>query len=117
MLATITDQPDITIVGEVSNASELAAAIEESQRDALILELDEIEKGIAQCGFLLGRYPQMRILALAPEENRRTIYWATVDLRTKPREKSESGILSALREHPIASGGASQLARSSKFVS
>jgi DNA-binding NarL/FixJ family response regulator len=104
VLATIADQPDINIVGEVSNASELTAAIEESQPDALILELGEIENGIAQCGFLLGRYPQMRILALAPEENRGTIYWAIVDVRTKPLESSESGILSALREHPSLVG-------------
>jgi DNA-binding NarL/FixJ family response regulator len=104
VLATIADQPDINIVGEVGNASELTAAIEESRPDALILGLDEFEKGIAQCGFLLGRYPQMRILALAPEENRGTVYWAIVDVRTKPLESSESGILSALREHPSLAG-------------
>ena len=104
MLATIADQPDINIVGEVSNASELTAAIEESQPDALILELDEIEKGIAQCGFLLGRYPQMRILALAPAENRGIVYWAIVDVHMKPLESSESGILSALRDHPLLAG-------------
>jgi len=104
VLATIVDQPDIDVVGEVGNASELTAAIEESQPDALILELGEFEKGIAQCGFLLGRYPQMRILALAPEENRGTIYWAVVDVRMKPVESSESGILSALRERPSLMG-------------
>jgi DNA-binding NarL/FixJ family response regulator len=104
VLATIADQPDIDVVGEVGNASELTAAIEESQPDALILELDEFEKGIAQCGFLLGRYPQMRILALAPEENRGTIYWAIVEVRTKPLESSEAGILSALRERPSLLG-------------
>ena len=39
----------------------------------------------------------MKILALLPEQNRRSFYWATVDVRTKPRENTETGILSALR--------------------
>jgi hypothetical protein len=43
----------------------------------------------------------MRILALAPEQNRGIFYWAVVDIRTKPLESSEAGILSAVREHPI----------------
>ena len=104
VLATIADQPDINIVGEVQNENELAAAIEESQPDVLILALDEADKRSAQCGFLLGRYPQMRILALAPEENRGTIYWAIVDVRTMPLESSEIGILTALRERPSLIG-------------
>jgi AmiR/NasT family two-component response regulator len=104
VLATIADQPDINIVGEVQNENELAAAIEESQPDVLILALDEADKRSAQCGFLLGRYPQMRILALAPEENRGTIYWAVIDVRTMPLESSEMGLLTALRERPSLVG-------------
>jgi hypothetical protein len=42
----------------------------------------------------------MKILALAPERNRGSFYWATVDVRTKPLGNSEAGILSALRELP-----------------
>lgn len=103
-MATISDQPDIDIVGEVRIESELIDTVEEAQPDVLILALDEPEKRIAQCGFLLGRYPQMRILALAPEENRGTVYWAIVDVRTRPLESSELGILSALRERPSLLG-------------
>jgi chemotaxis response regulator CheB len=104
VLATIADQVDIDVVGEVRNESELIDMIEESRPDVLILALDVPEKRTTQCGFLLGRYPQMRILALAPEENRGTIYWAIVDVRTRPVESSESGILSALRERPSLVG-------------
>ncbi len=104
VLATIADQPDIDIVGEVSNENELTAAIEESQPDVLILALDVAEERAAQCGFLLGRYPQMRILALAPEQNRGTVYWAVADVRTTPLESSEAGILIALRERPSLIG-------------
>jgi chemotaxis response regulator CheB len=104
VLATIVDQPDIDVVGEVSNENELMDMIEEAQPDVVILALDEPERRTTQCGFLLGRYPQMRILALAPEQNRGTIYWAIVDVRTRPLESSESGILSALRERPSLVG-------------
>jgi DNA-binding NarL/FixJ family response regulator len=104
VLAVIADQPDIEVIGELQNENELADAIEEGRPDILILELDDADKRIAQCGFLLGRYPRMKILALAPEKNRGMFYWAIVDVRTKPMESSEAGILSALREHPSLVG-------------
>lgn len=100
ILSTIADQPDIELVGEVSNQSELIEAVEQSRPNVLILAMDEGEKVRAQCGFLLGRYPEMRILALAPEENRALYYWAIVDIRSKPLESSEAGILEAVRQHP-----------------
>ena len=104
VLAVIADQPDIEVIGEVQDESQLAEAIEDAQPDILILALDEADKRVAQCGFLLGRYPQMKILALAPEQNRGVFYWATVDVRTKPLESSEAGILRALRERPSLVG-------------
>jgi hypothetical protein len=70
----------------------------------LIVALDDQEKRSGECGFLLGRYPHMRILALAPEQNRGVFYWAIVDIRTKPVESSEAGILSALRDAPAMVG-------------
>jgi hypothetical protein len=48
-------------------------------------------------GTPVEEYPHMEILALAPEQNRGSFYWATVDVRTKPLGNSEAGILSALR--------------------
>jgi chemotaxis response regulator CheB len=105
VLATIADQSDIEVVGEVMNPeSDLTEAVDESLPDVLILALDDPDKRAAQCGFLLGRYPRMRILALAPEENRGILYWAIVDVRTKPLESSEDGILHALRERPFLVG-------------
>ena len=106
VLATISDQPDIEIVGEVANESDLIEVVEQVQPDVLILAMDDTEKRLGQCGFLLGRHPEMRILALAPEQNRGTFYWAIVDIRTKPVESSEAGILNALRERPVLVGAA-----------
>lgn len=104
VLAVIADQPDIEIIGEIEDTHGLAEAVEDTEPDVLIIALDDADKRIAQCGFLLGRYPQMKILALAPEENRGVFYWATVDVRTKPLISSEAGILNALRERPSLVG-------------
>jgi chemotaxis response regulator CheB len=102
--ATIADQPDIEIVGEVGNEDDLTEAIEQARPDVLIVAMDEPEKHRAQCGFLLGRYPEMRILALAPEKNRALFYWAILDIRTRSLESSEAGILKAVRERPALVG-------------
>jgi DNA-binding NarL/FixJ family response regulator len=104
VIATISDQPDIEIVGEVADERDLTEVVEQVQPDVLILAMNEHEKSLGLCGFLLGRYPQMRILALAPEQNRGIFYWAFVDIRTKALESSEAGILSAVRERPVLVG-------------
>jgi AmiR/NasT family two-component response regulator len=106
VLATISDKPDIEIVGEVVDDTKLTEVVEQVRPDVLIVAIDQPAKGLGQCGFLLGRYPHMRILALAPEQNLGIFYWAIVDIRTKPLESSESGILSALREPPVLVGTA-----------
>ena len=104
IMTTIADQPDIEIVGEVADAGDLTEAVEQVRPDVLILAMDDPEKHRAQCGFLLGRYPGMRILALAPEQNRALFYWAILDIRTKSLESSEAGILNAVRERPALVG-------------
>jgi len=97
IMATIADQPDLELVGEVGKREHLADAVAQSRPDVLIVAMDEHENPV-QCGFLLGRYPEMRILALAPEQNRALFYWASVDIRSKPLESSEDGILGAMRQ-------------------
>ena len=100
LMATIADQSDIEIVGEVVKDEDLNEAVEQTQPDVLILALEEPERPLGQCGFLLGRYPRMRILALAPEQNRGVYYWEMIDIRNRPVESSEAGVLSAIREKP-----------------
>lgn len=104
VITTIADQPDIEIVGEVGDEGDLTEAVEQARPDVLILTMDKPEKRLSQCGFLLGRHPEMRILTLAPDQNRALFYWAIVDIRTKPLESSEAGILQALRERPASVG-------------
>lgn len=95
---TIADQPDIEVVGEVSKHEDLIEAVAQARPDVLIVPLDNRDKYRVQCGFLLGRYPEMKILALAPDQNRALVYWASLDIRSKVLESSEAGILEAMRE-------------------
>ena len=100
LMALIGDQPDIELVGEVEDRGDLVEAVEQVRPDVLIVAMDDREKHRVQCGFLLGRFPQMRILALAPEQNRALFYWAIVDIRSASLESSEAGILNAVRQGP-----------------
>jgi AmiR/NasT family two-component response regulator len=100
ILATVADQPDIEVVGVTDNESEITELVERTRPDYLIIALDESEVRPGLSGFLLGRYPQMKILAVAPEQNRSLFYWAFVDIRSHPVETSEQGILGLLRNKP-----------------
>jgi DNA-binding NarL/FixJ family response regulator len=100
VLATIGDQPDIEIVGETEDDDEVTELVERTRPDYLIIALEEPEVRPGLRGFLLGRYPQMKILAVAPESNRGIFYWAFVDIRSTPVESSEQSILSVLRNRP-----------------
>ena len=106
VLATVADQPDIEVVGVTENEAEITELVERTRPDYLIIALDESEVRPGLSGFLLGRYPQMKILAVAPEQNRSLFYWAFVDIRSYPVETSEQGILSLLRNRPEMVGTA-----------
>ena len=106
VLATIADQPDIEIVGDIEQPVDLTEIVEQVRPDVLIVALADPESCTGECGFLLGRYPHMKILALAPEQNRGILYWTIVNIRTNPVESSEAGILSALRDAPSVVGAA-----------
>ena len=107
VMATISDQPDIEIVGEVADEDQLVEVVEQVQPDVLILAMDDPEKRVGQCGFLLGRYPQMKILALAPEQNRGTYYWASIDIQTSRELRSRH--LERGSRAPVAGGSRAKL--------
>jgi len=45
VMATIADQPDIEVVGEVQNETELADIVEQVQPDVLIIAMDFASRG------------------------------------------------------------------------
>lgn len=97
VLATIADQPDIETVGEAENENEITEVVERTRPDFLIIGLEDPEERPGICGFLLGRYPSMRILAVSSGHDNSTYFWAFVDIRSRSIQTSEEGILNAVR--------------------
>ena len=54
VITTISDQPDIEIVGEVVNEDDLNEIVEQTQPDVLIVSFEEPENPSGQCGFFSG---------------------------------------------------------------
>ncbi len=97
VLATIAEQPDIEVVGEAQTDSEITELVERTRPDFLIIALENPGQHSGLCGFLLGRYPGMRILAVSAGHDDSTYYWAFVDIRSRAIPTSEEGILGAMR--------------------
>lgn len=97
ILATISDQPDIEVVGEVQDEADILFTVEEKRPDFLIVALDGSGARPSVCDVLLAKFPNMKILALAPERNSSVFYWASLDIHSFNVEASEDGILGALR--------------------
>lgn len=98
VLATMAEQPDIEVVGEAHNDSEITELVDKTRPDFLIIALEDREQHPSLCGFLLGRYPRMRILAVSSGHEESTYYWAFVDIRSRAIPTSEEGILGAMRD-------------------
>ena len=97
VIATISEQPDIEIVGVIEDETSIPGMVEQSRPDVLIIALDRSDDRPHICDILLDRFPQLRILALAAESDRTICYWASLDIRSDRIENSEESILSALR--------------------
>jgi chemotaxis response regulator CheB len=97
ILATLFDQPDIEVVGEVVDDADLLSTVEEQRPDFLIVGMDKTGTRPSLCDLLLTKFPNMKILALAPERNSSVFYWASLDIHSFDVEASEEGVLGALR--------------------
>jgi chemotaxis response regulator CheB len=106
VLETISEQPDVEIVAEIQNEDEIVGIVDGTHPDFLIIALDESDQRPRLCDTLLRRYPEMKILALAPERNRSILFWVSFDIHESPVEASEAGILSTLhRKNQYVIGG------------
>jgi DNA-binding NarL/FixJ family response regulator len=97
IMATISDQPDIEIVGEVPDESEIELAIERTHPDFLIVALEQSDRLPGICQTTLRSHPEMRVIAIAPDRNSVVFYWASLRIQSNQVEASEEGFLSALR--------------------
>jgi DNA-binding NarL/FixJ family response regulator len=99
VLATISEQPDIEVLGELEDDSEIAQVVADSQPDFVIIALDKPGERPPVCDYLLLHYPLVKVLAVAPEENSTIFFWS--DIRSTAIESSEEGILSVIRGKAI----------------
>jgi DNA-binding NarL/FixJ family response regulator len=97
VLATISDQPDIEIVGQIQDDSEMEHAVAQTHPDFLIVSLEESDRLSQTCRSLLERHPYLRLIAIAPNRESTMCYWASLNIESNRIESSEESVLSALR--------------------
>jgi DNA-binding NarL/FixJ family response regulator len=105
ILATLSDEPGIEIVGEVSDEAEILERVRQTSPDLLVIALDEPAKRPDICDTLLRDQPGLRIIAVASQQNCSVFYWASFDIHSSQIEPSEQGILNAVRNITPASAG------------
>jgi chemotaxis response regulator CheB len=107
LLATLTDRPDVEIVGEVSNESEVARVVKKTLPDLLVISLDELGQRPRICDAVLRAHPHVRIIAVASEHNQSVCYWASMqlDIHSSDIEPSQGGILGVMRNIVEGVGG------------
>ena len=95
--STFADQPDIEIVGEVGDESEIFENVKKTLPDFVIISLDQPGERPRICDSLLREHPEVRVIAVAPSRNYVVYYWASLDIHASTIEASEQGVLGALR--------------------
>jgi AmiR/NasT family two-component response regulator len=96
-VSTLADEPGIEIVGEVADEAEIAERVRQVAPDLLVIALDHPSKRPELCDTLLRDRPELRIIAVASQENCSVFYWASFDIHSSEIEPSEQGILNAVR--------------------
>ncbi len=97
VLATISDQPDIEVVGQVQDDEEIETAVEQTRPDFLIVALEDSDLLPHNCRNLLESHPHLRVIAIAPNRNSTICYSASLNIESNPIESSEESMLRVLR--------------------
>ena len=97
VLTTFADQPDIEIVGEVTDEEEITESVRKTLPHFVVIALEEPDKRPRICDVLLREHPEVRVIAVAPERNYIVYYWASLEIHSNDIEASEEGMLNAMR--------------------
>lgn len=106
ILTAFADQPDIEIVGEVEDESEIFESVEKTLPNFVVIALDHPGTRPPICDLLLREHPEVRVIAVAPAKNYVVYYWASLDIHSSNIEASEEGVLGALRNKLATTGTA-----------
>jgi chemotaxis response regulator CheB len=102
ILTTFADQPDIEIVGEVTDESEIMECVRRTLPNFVVIALDQPGRRPSVCDELLREHPEVRVIAVAPANNYIVYYWASLDIHSSNIEASEDGMLNAVRSKLFA---------------
>lgn len=97
ILATVSDQEGIEIVGEIEDETQIESAVAEMLPDFLIVALDGHNRLPDPCVTALQKYPSLRVIAISSERGNTMFYWTSLNIQRTPIEASEKGVLDVLR--------------------
>lgn len=92
---SISNQPDMLVVGVVDNGLELLLAVREARADAVVLGQDDSETP-GFCDHLLSEYPHLKILTIS-RDCRQAILFDVKPEKTPLHDTSLEAILNTLR--------------------
>jgi AmiR/NasT family two-component response regulator len=97
IVSTLADQPDIEIVGEVTDDAEIPSEVAKIMPDLVVISMDQSGTRPVLCDTILHQHPEVRIIAVAFDKNQSVFYWASFNIHSNEIESSEEGILRAAR--------------------
>ena len=100
ILTTFTDQPDIEVVGQVTNEADILESVEKTNPDFILIAQDSLGSRPNVCDIVFRLYPNVRIIAVAANQKYSVHYWASLAIHSHDVEPSEEGILGVLRSKP-----------------
>ncbi|MGB2900152.1 MAG: hypothetical protein WBB89_12855 [Candidatus Acidiferrum sp.] len=105
VLATLSGQAGIEVVGEAENEQDVPSLVAATKPDFLLIALEESRRRPALCDLLLRKFPALRIIAVAPNTNVGIFYWASFDIHSRTMEASEEALLEAVRSSAVPAKG------------
>src|SRR5580692_4298754 len=97
VLSTLSEQAGISIVGEAENEEDVPSLVAETKPDFLVIALEESRRRPPLCDQLLKKFPELRIIAVAPDTNIGIFYWASLEIHSTTMEASEEALLEVMR--------------------
>lgn len=101
ILTTFSDQPDIEVVGEVTDEADIPVSIERTNPDVVVIAQEKLGERPSICDAVLRQWPDLRVIAVAPHQNYSVHYWASINIHSSDVEASEEAILDVLRTKGI----------------
>lgn len=105
ILAMFADQPDMEIVGEVSDETQIRDCVNQTLPDLLVIAMDASGRRPPICDTVLKAHPELLIIGVSSGQDWSVCYSASVQIQSNNIEPTEEGILNAARKKAVGAGG------------